>query len=304
MIHDADPDKPVRSVPYPEVPAGRCSFELMLGGVLVRVEELPTAWSPYVDEELWQFAAPVDRAATPQLTLTCRFEPRAIVVPLDYPGAPTRIAIERTTGTRFTLRSHWQDGWFDLAAGVGELIFASRDWIRFRMSLENALRVIFQLALVERRQFLMHSAAVVDRQRAFLFFGHSGAGKSTATRYSLPRPALSDDMVLIDLRGERPFAEAVPFHGTMPREARHRGRYPVAAALRLRQAPEDRIETISAARAIATVGASVPFVHELGVAHDGLTALIAALCHTVPIADLHFTKSARFWTVLDAAYPE
>ena len=64
----------------------------------------------------------------------------------------------------------------------------------------------------------------------------------------------------------------------------------------------DRIERLSPARAVATVGASLPYVHELGLRHDGLTELIARFCQAVPAADLHFTRSAKFWSLLTAEF--
>ncbi len=289
--------------PFPDVPDGDCTFDLMLGDVRVRVQDLPTAWDPYIETEFHLFAQPPDRAATPDLTLSCRYEERAPVIPVLGAGQSTQLTIRRDGPDRYSLASHWHEATIDLSTRRGTLTLVSRQWIQFRMSLENALRVAFQLVLIERGLFLMHTAAIVDGSRAFLFFGHSGAGKSTATRFSAPRPALSDDMVLVDLRGSTPTAEAVPFYGAMPRALRHAGRYPIAAALRLRQAPDDRLERLSLARAVATVGGSVPFVHEFGVTHEGLTALVARFCSHVPIYDLHFTKSARFWDALNREFP-
>jgi hypothetical protein len=49
---------------------------------------------------------------------------------------------------------------------------------------------------------------------------------------------------------------------------------------------------------VASVSASVPFVHELGLPHEGLTELISRLCGSVPIYDLQLTNSPRFWDVL------
>ena len=44
----------------------------------------------------------------------------------------------------------------------------------------------------------------------------------------------------------------------------------------------------------------MPFVHELGVPHEGVTSLVADFCARVPAYDLHFTRSARFWDVIKA----
>ncbi len=34
--------------------------------------------------------------------------------------------------------------------------------------------------------------------------------------------------------------------------------------------------------------------------HEGLTGLVARFVASVPVYDLHFTKSPRFWDLIDA----
>jgi hypothetical protein len=270
---------------------------------LVRVAELPTAWDPFVSAHFAPFAEPAATAPA-DLTVRCR-EAAGTVLPLPPPGGETSLELARTEGGRYTIRSHWQDGWIDTQTGEADLVLTSRAEIPFRMSVENFLRAASQLMLLERDAFLLHSAAVLDRGHAFLLFGPSGAGKSTATRNSAPRPALSDDIVLVEVSpGARPVAVAVPFFGVFPKSERQRGRWPIAAALRLRQDPRDVLEPLSPARAVASVSASVPFVHEPGQPHEQLTALVARLCSRVPAYDLRLRDSPRFWELLERLAPD
>lgn len=288
------------SPPLPEVPDGKTDFDLCFADLRLRLCGLPTTWDPYVQLEYNRFAERPG-IARPDLTIDCQLEPRGPFLPVR-PGESTRLEITSLGPAHYRIESHWQTGTIDLAASNGQLLISSRAWIPFRMSVENYLRVVFQLALIERGRFLIHAAGVVDRGRAFLFFGHSGAGKSTVTTFSAPRPALSDDLVLIDAQPYGATAESVPFYGVMPYDQRHPGRWPVAAALRLRQSPDDRFEAATPARAIALIGGSVPFVHELGIAHEGLTRLLAQFATHVPVGELYFTKSAKFWNVLDRQF--
>jgi hypothetical protein len=276
---------------------GLTTFELDLGDLRVRVEDLPTSWEPFVTEQYAPFAQPPAPDRAPDLVVRCR-EGEGLLVPLPPRDEATVIEAERTGTRRFSIRSHWQEGWVDLERGEGELTVTDRAWDRFTMSVENYLRVTLQLASIDRGAFLMHAAGVLDGERVFLFFGPSGAGKSTATANSAPRRALSDDMVLIDVSRDRPVARAVPFQMVYAPEKRARGAFEISAALRLRQSPEDRAVRMTAARAVASVSASVPFVHELGLPHEGLTELISRLCGSVPIYDLQLTNSPRFWDVL------
>jgi hypothetical protein len=283
------------------LPAGSSAFDLPLGPIRARVLDLPTTWD-FVAEHYDPFCAAPDGQPV-DLTVTCRYEPGVVVVPLPPPGGSTVLKLDHVGGRRFRIASHWQDGWFDLETGRGEIVLVDRGYTAVRMSIENFLRVAGQLCLVSHDAFLMHTAGILDRGRVFLFFGPSGVGKSTATEFSAPRRGLSDDMVLLELRGDQAVAHAVPFFGKFPAHERVRGVFPIAAALRLRQSPVDRLERLTPARAVATVSGSVPFIHELGLPHEGLTDLVSRFCARVPAFDLHFTRSANFWTLLDEAFP-
>jgi hypothetical protein len=284
------------TVQDPELAPGTVSFDLPLGPVRLRILDLPTAREPFVSAHYDPFAEEVSSAPA-DLTITCH-EGTGTVIPVPGPGETPVIEVERQGEDQFTINSHWQRGRIDLATGRGELTLTHRGATEFRMSLENFLRVAGQLLLIRGNAFLLHSAGVLDQERCFLFFGHSGAGKSTATALSEPRRALSDDMVLIDLSGPQVLAHAVPFYGLFPLKERVRGAFPVAGGFRLWQAPDDRLERLGAARATATVSASVPFIHDMGLSPDRLTDLTLEFCRRVPVYDLHFTPSKRFWDVL------
>jgi hypothetical protein len=280
----------------PDLRPGSVTFDLPLGPVLLRIVGLPTAWEPFVSSHYEPFAEQA-ASTTADLTVTCR-EGSGVVIPLPGPGKPPIMQVLQEGHEQYSIRSHWQHGKVDLAAGTASLTLTHRGATEFRMSLENFLRIAGQLLLMRRKAFLLHSAGVLDEERCFLFFGHSGAGKSTATALSAPRRALSDDMVLIDLQGPRVRAHAVPFYGLFPPQERVRGAFPVAGGFRLRQAPEDGLERLRPARATATIAASVPFIHDVGLPPDILADLALEFCRRIPVYDLRFTRTDRFWDLL------
>lgn len=282
------------------LPAGCSSFDLELGTSRLRLLDLPVDAEPFVAHHYGAFAQVASPEKHTDLVVRCRFE-EGLFEALPEPGGETVLNVAREKGRRYRIRSHWQHGWIDLDAHEGELVLGDRRVERFSMSVENFLRVALQLLVIDAGAFLFHGAGILDQGRVFLFFGPSGAGKSTATAFSAPRAALSDDMVLLD--AERGLACTVPFFMKFPPAKRVRGWHPVAAALRLRQAAHDALDPVGGARAVATLSASVPYVHEMGLGHEGLTALIARLAERVPLFDLFFTKSARFWDLLDARFP-
>lgn len=243
-------------------------------------------------------------AARVDLTFRVRVDETrgTIVPPPAFPGEEVRIEIERDGEHRFRLRLLHLEATFDLSTGRGEVLFTDLRYVPFRTSLENLLRVTFAQLLLRRRAFLFHSAGIVVDGRAFLFFGPSGSGKSTVTSFSRHLPALSDDMVAIDLSPAFPEAGRVPFYGLYPPEKRAHGSYPIAAIFRLRKATPDeaeRIVPLPPSIASAHLLGSLPFVNDLGVVSPETIELAGELARRVGVAELWFRKTSDFWEVVE-----
>lgn len=292
---DYKPRWPTRDMRGP-VPAGQSSFEVQLGPMALRVMDLPTAYEPFVVEHYEPFCEALGTTAPSGAVLRCR-QGAGVVIPLPEEGGVTELEIERA-GTQLRVRSHFVDAEVDFGTGAGQIELTDRTWDRFAHSLENVLRVVAQARALDQRQLFVHAAAVLEEGRAVLLAAPSGVGKSTAVGLSLPRQVLTDDLALIDARGGTPELISAPFHPAEPPERRRRGRWPIAAILRLRQAPEDRLERLSPAKAAASLGALVPYAADLGVGADVLTPLLAKVVSRVPVFDAHFTRSPRFWDLL------
>ncbi len=71
------------------------------------------------------------------------------------------------------------------------------------LALKHALITWYSAWLIHRRKgLLIHSSCVVENGKAWIFVGHSGAGKSTVAELSAPRPILSDEATLLLFDGE------------------------------------------------------------------------------------------------------
>ena len=158
----------------------------------------------------------------------------------------------------------------------------------FRSQVENFFRLLVAYRLLELGGVLFHSAGVVNGDRAFLFLGHSGAGKTTISKLSLAsgREVLSDDMNALcpDAEG-RLCVEKLPFAGDLGRQPGKRRSFPLAALCRLRQG-EHRIKPLRPAEAVAFLVACAPFINAAPHRLDRLTAARSCQKRSGPRAQL------------------
>jgi hypothetical protein len=289
----------------PFVPLGRASFSLVvtLAGARIRLDSFPVSLDPFVVEHYPGHHEVGEGEA--DLVLSCSVDETGttFVPPPSVPGEEIRIVIERSGDSLLRIRLLNLSAEIDFERRSGTVVFSDLRYVPFRTSLENLLRIAFSWLLVRRRAFLFHCAGIVRNGRAWLFFGPSGSGKSTITWFSRELPALSDDLIAVDLSGEAPLACRVPFYGLFPPETRAGGDYPVGALFRLRQAPpgatEDRIVPLSPVVASAQILGSLPFVNDPGAASPETIELAFELASRVPVAELAFRRSPRFWDAID-----
>jgi hypothetical protein len=101
-----------------------------------------------------------------------------------------------------------------------------------------------------RGDVVLHACALVDDEGAYLFTGHSGAGKSTIAGIGLAAGSavLSDDRTIVTIRDGIAYASGTPWQGSgrpgLPLLA------PVRGIFLLVQARENRASAMSGARAV------------------------------------------------------
>ena len=113
------------------------------------------------------------------------------------------------------------------------------------------------LATVGHNVTPVHSSAIVCNGRAVLFLGESGTGKSTHTRLWRENIAgavlLNDDSPFIGFVDGRATAFGAPWSGKTP--CYKQEQYPIAAIVRLSQAPHNAIRPL---RSVHAIGALLP----------------------------------------------
>lgn len=274
---------------------GEGVLSVAVGPVSVRFDGLPGRWLGELTERYTPFlhgGQPLHRVAV-QLGEAAYLQP----------SADGFLRVEESTHAEGEVLLSLDFAGFRPAAGDGVLRVSRPESLEhISGALENYLRwVVADLALA-RSGFVLHSAGLVRGGRAYLFFGHSGAGKSTVCGLSEGATLLSDDLVLVMRSWDGFGACTTPFRGTLAQGAKARGQFPVAGAFRLRQSTGVKVAPVPLGLAVGMVLSCCPFVSDPSKRSEMLLPTVEAFCSAVPVRELFFRKEPSFWGVV--AEPE
>lgn len=126
--------------------------------------------------------------------------------------------------------------------------------------LRFALWIAYGIMNVNRKRIPIHGSCIVNNDRAFLFLGESGTGKSTHTRlwrkYIPGSFLLNDDSPIIAAENRNVYIYGSPWSGKTP--CYRQERYPLCGCVRLSQAPENKIGRLSILQSYAALHPSCP----------------------------------------------
>ena len=268
-----------------------------IAGFVTRIHTDSQPFAERVRTRYEAFLGAADAAADMEVDVT--LVPDALYV-APTPG-PWLIETE-ITPERMTFLSYQEKGEVDLLARRGRIEMAPD------AHLENYLRVIYAWLCVQNDSLLLHSAGVVRDGWGYVFFGPSGAGKTTTSRLaSREGTVLSDDLVILrrDGAGYRLFG--VPFKGELSEAPRANQTAPLRGIFRLRQGREHRLAAMPAMTATAEMVGAAPFVVREPQLAQQLITVCNQIARTVPVLNLHFRRDDGFWKVIDehfAAVPQ
>jgi hypothetical protein len=185
-------------------------------------------------------------------------------------------------------------GWVNLVEQRGLLTLALEDPFN---AVDYYLRVLIALLVINSGGFLFHAAGIVRNEKAYLFFGHSGSGKTTVSRLSIHDLVLNDDLVLVihEPPGWRVYA--TPFwNPSQVQPTPHSA--PLAGIYHLVKDKRVFREEMSQARAIAELITNVPVVSQDSASSRKLLALLNQLYLDVSVYRLHFLPDESFWSAV------
>jgi len=178
--------------------------------------------------------------------------------------------------------------------GVGRLSISSAYPVE---EIDYGLRVAYALLAFQAGGLMLHAAGIVREGKAYLFFGHSGSGKTTVSRLSVDDIVLNDDLVLLMSEGDGWQVYGTPFWN--PSQVKPSNRHaPLAGLYRLVQAPEVCLREIEKSEAVAELISNVPVVSaDLWRGPETLSRL-RQLAGAFPVCKLYFLPDDSFWDVI------
>jgi hypothetical protein len=221
----------------------------------------------------------------------CRFE-----IHLDPLG---RASDEDARVTREGSLWHFRRGDFDATwdprAGHGRITQCPNPY-----SIDTVLRITHSLVLAEEGGFLLHAASAIRNNRAFLFAGISGAGKTTISRLAPPdATVLTDEISYIrrDTTGKNYTAFGTPFAGELARVGANTSA-PLKTLYLLVQGPENRVASISKIDAARAIMRHVLFFAEEKDLVAKVFDSVLEFVSRVDVSQLIFTPDPRAWELI------
>ncbi|RCK75725.1 MAG: hypothetical protein ANABAC_1016 [Anaerolineae bacterium] len=159
------------------------------------------------------------------------------------------------------------------------------------------LRVTVAVVAYHAGGILFHAAGVEREGKAYLFIGHSGAGKTTTARNSPPGSVLNDDLLILYPSADGWVAYATPFYN--PTQVRPRpGSAPIQKILYLVKDQNVYLEEIPLAIALAEMIACVPVLTASSFYLPEILKRCNEILATIPYYHLHLLPDDSYWKIL------
>ena len=152
-----------------------------------------------------------------------------------------------------------------------------------------ALWIAYGLVTMPHQTVAIHTSVIEYKDRTVLFLGESGTGKSTHTRLWRENiegaVLLNDDSPMLRIIDGKPWMFGSPWSGKTP--CYKQESYPLAACVRLSQAPYNKIQRLSIPQAYAALHPSCPpdFAYDDAL-YDYISETIGEVLAQVPLYHL------------------
>jgi len=195
----------------------------------------------------------------------------------------------------------WYRGSIDLAARTAWVTSPRTDLAA--SAIERTLGYICMQALPrDYDALLLHAVGVVIDGRGYVFYGHSGAGKTTVAGLAQSHgEVLSDENVVVRLADEGAVLYSTPFWGhSTPAELirRRAGRYPLVGLFSLVHAHAFALTPLTHAQAVTSLLTTEKVATERTESAGAWLEVAGRIVERVPVFRLDFPPTAELWPFL------
>ena len=200
--------------------------------------------------------------------------------------------VEMQEGLWYLRRGDFRAQW-DPRAGRGHIRQSANPY-----SIDSVLRIVHTLILARKGGFLLHAASAIRDNRAFLFSGVSGAGKTTISRLApLDVILLTDEVSYIRREATDYHACGTPFAGELARVGTNCSA-PVATLFLLEKGSENKIEVVSTTDAVRCLLRNILFFAEDAELVEMIFRSACDFVERVPVQRLTFVPDSRVWDLI------
>lgn len=144
---------------------------------------------------------------------------------------------------------------------------------------------------------LIHSSCVVENEKAHMFSGQSGAGKSTTARLSYPRQILSDEATLVKITPDGVTVFDSPFRSDLASTNGETVR-PLGSIEILYQSLTNKRVRLEKTHGLLRLMDKVFYWAHNPIETKRILVLLKHLADRVPIYELYFQKNNTFWELI------
>lgn len=150
------------------------------------------------------------------------------------------------------------------------------------------LRILLSVVLSKNEGFLLHSAGIKKNNKGRVFFGMTGAGKTTLAEKFSAEEVLSDDVLAVKVMGGKVFLFGTPFSS-----AGYGGNYhtPCEKIFYLIKDKKNFTAKLSEKDAFRKILSCILFFGDDIVLHRNIFRTVDNLLKIAEVVELHFTKN-------------
>jgi hypothetical protein len=165
-------------------------------------------------------------------------------------------------------------------------------------ALKHAMMNLYSCFIVYKNWgLLLHSSCVIDHNKAHLFTGYSGAGKSTAAKLSNPRILLSDEASIIKIKGNEITVFDSPFRSETESHSKNLTAS-IGSIQLLIQSNYNKRDKIKKSDALLQLMDKVFYWAHNHEDTRNILQLMQRLVQNAPVYELYFQKNESFWELI------